>query len=133
MDGWLRVKPALEIAFSNQKWKSDLQCLTFQLVCKLNAGEWLIRCNILFLFLDNFMLSATTAGDYTLFSPLQQESGPRLLHSFFGFQYMGRNAQVRVLVLKDNAYQVSDFWFRQTLGRMTSMRKSERSCSLEYR
>ena len=53
------------------------------------------------------MLSATTVGDYVLFSPIQQETGPRLFYPYFGLAYMGKNAQVRIMVLKNNAYQVS--------------------------
>ena len=46
-------------------------------------------------------------GDYALFSAIQQESGPRLFYPYFGLAYMGKNAQVRIVILKNYVYQVS--------------------------
>lgn len=49
------------------------------------------------------MLSGYNAGSYVLFSSLQREYGPRLYDPFFGFAYMGKNSQIRVVLLKNNA------------------------------
>jgi hypothetical protein len=56
--------------------------------------------------LDNYMLWSASVGDYTLFSPVQKETGPRLFYPFFGLAYMGKNSQIRILVLKNGVYQV---------------------------
>jgi hypothetical protein len=56
---------------------------------------------------DNYFLWTNVVGDYTLFSAIQQETGPRSFYPFFGFAYMGNNAQIRVMVIKNSIYQVT--------------------------
>ena len=56
-----------------------------------------------FSFTDNYVLSGYTAGSYVLFSSPQREHGPRLYDPFFGFAYMGKNSQIRVVLLKGSA------------------------------
>jgi len=53
---------------------------------------------------DNYVLGATSAGSYALFSPIQKETGPRLLDQFFGFAYSGTNATIRAVLLKNGTY-----------------------------
>ncbi len=54
---------------------------------------------ILVLFsLDNFVLSAKTAGEYALFSPIQRDSDPKMFDPFFGFAVKGKSSKVRVIV-----------------------------------
>ena len=44
------------------------------------------------------MLSAKSAGEYALFSPIQRDVEPKMFDPFFGFAVKGKNSKVRVIV-----------------------------------
>ncbi len=57
-------------------------------------------------FTDNYVLATNSSGSYVLFSTVQKENGPRSFYPYFGLAYMGKNALIRIAVLKNSLYQV---------------------------
>jgi hypothetical protein len=80
---------------------------------------------------DNYFLWTNVVGDYTLFSAIQQETGPRSFYPFFGFAYMGNNAQIRVMVIKNSIYQVTYVYLYNYILLMEKERDRERQRETE--